>query len=390
MKNISFIYYGAKTKFSSIIFALTFIVLVASCSKSGGDKVSQKKEELAKLQTEEKAISEKIQKLQAELNILDPNKEEEKVISVTTTPIAVSNFKHFVELQGRLDAKNNILVSPQVGGAITNLYVKEGDYVKQGQLIATIDNSVMKQSLQEIEVQLETAKVFFEKQKNLWDQKIGTEVQFIQAKSNVEALEKRLATLQTQTAMTKVTAPLNGFVDEIRQRAGELAAPGLGIVRIVNSDNLKVVAQAADTYAGTIKQGDLVTIKFPDLGKETTARLTFVSQTVNPASRTFVIEASVPKIDPQLKPNMTAIMNVNDQSKGDAVIINRNLIQQDEAGNVVYVAVTEGGKKVARSRKITTGLTYGGDIEIVSGLQAGDLLITQGYQDLVDGQAISF
>jgi membrane fusion protein (multidrug efflux system) len=391
MKNIFLIYSRAKTVFSSIAFALTVVVLVASCSKGGGgDKVSQKKEELGKLQAEEKTISEKIQKLQAELNILDPNKEEEKVISVTTMPIAAQNFKHFVEFQGRLDAKNNILVSPQVGGAITSLLVKEGDYVKQGQLIATIDNSVMKQSLQEVEVQLATAKVFYEKQKNLWDQKIGTEVQFIQAKSNVESLEKRIATIQTQTAMTKVAAPMNGFVDEIRQRAGELAAPGLGIIRLVNSDNLKVVAQAADTYAGTIKQGDVVTVKFPDLGKETTAKLTFVSQTVNQASRTFTIEASVPKIDPQLKPNMTAVMNVNDQSKKEAIIITRNLIQQDETGNIVYVAVTEGGKKVARSRKITTGLTYGGDIEIVSGLQSGDLLITQGYQDLVDGQAVSF
>lgn len=390
MKNISLIYQGAKTRFSQIAFALAFIVLVASCSKGGGDKVSQKKEELAKLQAEESAISEKIQKLQAELNILDPNKEEEKVISVTTSPVASQNFKHFVEFQGRLDAKNNIFVSPQVGGAITSLNVKEGDYVKQGQVLATIDNSVMKQSIQEIEVQLQTAKVFYEKQKNLWDQKIGTEIQYIQAKSNVESLEKRLATAQSQLAMTKVTAPMNGFIDEIRLRAGELASPGLGIVRIVNSDNLKVVAQAADTYAGTIKQGDLVTIKFPDLGKETTAKLTFVSQTVNPASRTFTIEASIPKIDPQLKPNMTAVMNVNDQSKSEAIIINRNLIQQDEQGNIVYVAVTEGGKKVARSRKITTGLTYGGDIEIVSGLQAGDLLITQGYQDLVDGQAVSF
>lgn len=390
MKNISLIYQGAKTRFSQIAFALAFIVLVTSCSKGGGDKVSQKKEELAKLQAEESAISAKIQKLQAELNILDPNKEEEKVISVTTSPVSSQNFKHFVEFQGRLDAKNNIFVSPQVGGAITSLNVKEGDYVKQGQVLATIDNSVMKQSIQEIEVQLQTAKVFYEKQKTLWDQKIGTEIQYIQAKSNVESLEKRLATSQSQLAMTKVTAPMNGFIDEVRLRAGELASPGLGIVRIVNSDNLKVVAQAADTYAGTIKQGDLVTIKFPDLGKETTAKLTFVSQTVNPASRTFTIEASIPKIDPLLKPNMTAVMNVNDQSKSEAIIINRNLIQQDEQGNIVYVAVTEGGKKVARSRKITTGLTYGGDIEIVSGLQAGDLLITQGYQDLVDGQAVSF
>jgi len=390
MKNISPINYGTKTRLSNIAFAFIILAVVAACSKGGGNSVEQKKEELAKLQAEEKSISEKIQKLQGELKVIDPKQEAEKVLSVAVTTVSAQNFQHYVEFQGRLDAKNNIFVSPQVGGAITHLYVKEGDYVKQGQTIANIDNSVMKQSLQEVEVQLETAKVFFNKQKNLWDQKIGTEVQFIQARSNVESLEKRLATLQSQLAMTKVTAPINGFVDEVRQRAGELAAPGLGIVRIVNSDNLKVVAQAADSYAGTIKQGDVVTIKFPDLGKETTAKLSFVSQTVNPASRTFTIEASVAKIDKQMKPNMTAILNVNDQTKSNAIIINRNLIQQDESGNIVYVAVTEGGKRLARSRKITTGLTYGSDIEIVSGLQAGELLINQGYQDLVDGQLISF
>lgn len=371
------------------IFILSVVVILVSCSK-GGDKLSEKRAELTKLQVEEKTISASIKKLQAELDILDPKKDVEKVISVAVSPIATQNFKHFVEIQGRVDAKNNIFVSPQMGGAITNLYVKEGDYVKQGQLIATVDNSILKQSIQEIDVQLATAKVFYEKQKSLWDQKIGTEIQYIQAKSNVESLEKRMATLQTQTSMTKVVSPLSGFVDEVRMRAGEMAAPGLGIVRIVNSDNLKVVAQVADTYASTIKQGDVVNIKFPDLGKETTAKLTFVGQTVNAASRTFTVEASINKIDNQLKPNMTALMNINDQAKGNAIIINQNYIQHTEQGDIVYVAVAEGSKKVARSRVVTTGITYNGDIEITSGLQAGDMLITQGYQNLVDGQAVNY
>ncbi|AFK02455.1 efflux transporter, RND family, MFP subunit [Emticicia oligotrophica DSM 17448] len=372
------------------LYILSTVVILAACSKGGGDKVAEKRAELAKLEAEEKKISESIKQLKSELNILAPAKEVEKVIAVTVSPITTQTFNHFVEIQGRIDAKNNIFVSPQMGGAITNLYVKEGDFVKQGQVIATIDNSVLKQSIQEIDVQLGTAKVFYEKQKALWDQKIGTEVQYIQAKANVDALEKRLATLQTQTAMTKVIAPLSGFVDEVRMKAGEMAAPGLGIVRIVNSDNLKVVAQVADTYASTIKQGDVVNIKFPDLGKETSARLTFVSQTVNQASRTFTVEATIPKIAPQLKPNMLAVLNINDQAKGNSIIINRNIIQQTELGDIVYVAVTEGAKKVARSRKVTTGLTYNGDIEIISGLQAGDMLITQGYQDLVDGQAVNY
>lgn len=372
------------------IFILSVVAVLVSCSKGGGDKLSEKRAELTKLQAEEKTISASIKKIQAELDILDPKKDVEKVISVAVSPIATQNFKHFVEIQGRVDAKNNIFVSPQMGGAITNLYVKEGDYVKQGQVIATVDNSILKQSIQEIEVQMATAKVFYEKQKSLWDQKIGTEIQYIQAKSNVESLEKRMATLQTQTSMTKVVSPLSGFVDEVRMRAGEMAAPGLGIVRIVNSDNLKVVAQVADTYASTIKQGDIVNIKFPDLGKETTAKLTFVGQTVNAASRTFTVEASINKIDNQLKPNMTALMNINDQAKGNAIIINQNYIQHTEQGDIVYVAVAEGSKKVAHSRVVKTGITYNGDIEITSGLQAGDMLITQGYQDLVDGQAVSY
>lgn len=372
------------------LYILSIVVILVSCSKGGGDKLSEKRAELAKLQAEEKTISASIKKLQAELEILDPKKDAEKVISVAVSPIATQNFKHFVEIQGRVDAKNNIFVSPQMGGAITNLYVKEGDYVKQGQVIATVDNSVLKQSIQEIDVQLETAKVFYEKQKSLWDQKIGTEIQYIQAKANVDALDKRLATLQTQTSMTKVVSPLNGFVDEVRMRAGEMAAPGLGIVRIVNSDNLKVVAQVADSYASTIKQGDIVNVKFPDLGKETTAKLTFVGQTVNAASRTFTVEAAINKIDSQLKPNMTALMNINDQAKGNAIIINQNYIQHTEQGDIVYVAVAEGSKKVARSRVVKTGITYNGDIEITSGLQAGDMLIKQGYQDLVDGQAVNY
>ena len=369
---------------------LLILVVFLACSKGGGDKLSEKRAELAKLQADEKTISANIKKLQAELDILDPRKDVEKIISVVVSPLASQNFKHFVEIQGRVDAKNNIFVSPQMGGAITRLYVKEGDYVKQGQIIATIDNAVLKQSMQEIDVQLETAKVFYEKQKSLWDQKIGTEIQYIQAKSTVESLEKRISTLKTQTAMTSVVSPIGGFVDEVRMKAGEMAAPGLGIVRVVNSDNLKVVAQVADTYASTIRQGDMVIVKFPDLGKETTAKLTFVSQTVNNASRTFTVEASIPKIDSQLKPNMTAVLNINDQAKANAIIINQNYILHTELGDIVYVAVTEGAKKVARSRKVTAGITYNGDIEITSGLQAGDMLITQGYQDLVDGQAINF
>ena len=277
-----------------------------------------------------------------------------------------------------------------MGGAITHVYVKAGDFVTKGQKIVTIDNSVLRNSIQEIEIQLETAKTIYERQKNLWDQKIGTEVQFIQAKTQVEALQRRITTLKSQDGMNIVTAPISGVVDEVRFKAGEMAAPGVGIVRIVNFSDLKVVANVPDTYAGTIAKGDMVKIKFPDLQKEISARLTFVSQTINQVSRTFVVEAKVPNIDKSLKPNLTAIININDQSKTGAIVIPQSFVQNTDQGNIVYVAVVEGNKKVAKARQVTTGLTYDGKVEVKSGLLSGDMLITEGYQEIVDGQLINY
>lgn len=378
-----------KYSFIYLFVALTFVV--AGCNKGGETNTLEgKKTKLAELQKQQQTLLTDIKKLQDEIAKLDPQKPEEKIKNVVAMPLAMQSFKHFVEVTGALDAVNNVLAGPKAGGAITAVYVKEGDFVQKGQKIAVIDNSILQTSMQEIYVQLETAKTIFEKQKALWDQKIGTEVQYIQAKTQVDALEKRLATIKAQDAYNVVTAPISGYIDEVRQKAGEMAMPGLGIVRIINLSNLKVVAKVPDTYAGTIKNGDMVNIKFPDLNKEITARLTFVSQTVNPISRTFVVEAAIPNVDKQLKPNLTAIVNINDQSDASAIVIDQNIIQHNETGDVVYVAVQEGNKKVARSRKVTTGLVYNGKIEIKSGLSSGDVLITEGYQELVDGQLVNY
>ena len=370
-----------------VIVALATVVV--ACGKKEDNSLKGKKDQLAQLQQEATTIDEKIQKLQAEIDKLEPNKIE-KSKTVAVSPIIPATFDHYVESTGRLEAENNVFVSPQMGGAITHVYVKAGDFVTKGQKIVTIDNSVLRNSIQEIEIQLETAKTIYERQKNLWDQKIGTEVQFIQAKTQVEALQRRITTLKSQDGMNIVTAPISGVVDEVRFKAGEMAAPGVGIVRIVNFSDLKVVANVPDTYAGTIAKGDMVKIKFPDLQKEISARLTFVSQTINQVSRTFVVEAKVPNIDKSLKPNLTAIININDQSKTGAIVIPQSFVQNTDQGNIVYVAVVEGNKKVAKARQVTTGLTYDGKVEVKSGLLSGDMLITEGYQEIVDGQLINY
>lgn len=378
-----------KKAFTSILLMSLMVFVTVSCGKKEDNSLAGKKAQLASLQKEASTLTDKIQALQNEIDKLEPNKEQ-KVKTVAVSPIITENFQHFVEATGRLEAENNVFVSPQTGGALTRVFVKIGDYVTKGQRIATIDNSILRNSMQEVEIQLETAKTIFERQKNLWDQKIGTEVQYIQAKSAVESLERRINTLKSQDGLNVVLAPISGVVDEVRLKAGEIAAPGIGIVRIVNFSDLKVVANVPDTYAGTISKGDMVKIKFPDLQKEISAKLSYVSQTINQVSRTFAVEAKVPNFDKALKPNLTAIMNVNDQSKGAAIVITESFVQNTEQGSIVYVAETEGNKKVARAKVVKTGLSYDGKIEIISGLSTGDLLITQGYQEIVDGQLINY
>jgi membrane fusion protein, multidrug efflux system len=378
-----------KKAFTSILLLSLMVFVTVSCGKKEDNSLAGKKAQLATLQKEASTLTDKIQKLQSEIDKLEPNKEL-KVKTVSVSPITTENFQHFVEATGRLEAENNVFVSPQTGGALTKVFVKIGDYVTKGQKIATIDNSILRNSMQEVEIQLETAKTIFERQKNLWDQKIGTEVQYIQAKSAVESLERRINTLKSQDGLNVVVSPISGVVDEVRLKAGEIAALGIGIVRIVNFSDLKVVANVPDTYAGTISKGDMVKIKFPDLQKEISAKLSYVSQTINQVSRTFTVEAKVPNFDKSLKPNLTAIMNVNDQSKGAAIVITESFVQNTEQGSIVYVAETEGNKKIARAKVVKTGLSYDGKIEIISGLTSGDLLITQGYQEIVDGQLINY
>jgi RND family efflux transporter MFP subunit len=243
--------------------------------------------------------------------------------------------------------------------------------------------------MEEVKHQLALAKTLFDKQKTLWDQQIGTEVQFISAKSNKESLEKRLVTLQAQLGLSKVVAPISGTIELVRQKAGEMAAPGLPIVQIVNLGNLKVMVKIADSYVGTVKSGDPIVIKFPDINKEVSARISLVSKMVNPLTRTFDVEAKIPNAG-DLKPNQLAVININDSSKSNALVVSENIIQKTEKGNLVYVAVEENGKKIAKARPVTIGLTFNGQAEILTGLQSGDLVITQGFQELVDGQSISF
>ena len=375
---------------NNILLITAMTILLAACGGEKKDDLAGKKEELAKLKTEQAENEKKIKALESEITKLDPKKATEaKVKPVSIDTLNPETFRHYVELQGTVDAKNNVMVTPKSGGAVTAMYVKEGDNVKAGSIIGKIDNSLLLESVEELKTQLSLANTLYEKQKNLWDQKIGTELQYLQAKNNKESLERRMSTLNAQLSQTNIVSPMAGVVDMVNVKVGEMASPGMGVVRIVNLSNLKVSAKVSDTYAASVKKGDEVIVKFPDLDKEFKAKVSFVSTAVDPLSRTFTIEANLPS-DKSIKPNMMANVQINDATSKNALIVDQNFVQSTEKGNIVYVATTEGNKKVAKAREVKTGLSYNGKIEILSGLSAGDQLITLGYQEVSDGQPISY
>lgn len=377
-------------------YAIALVSLLAACSgeKKGNAGQSSdlqgKRDELTELKSQQVELNTKIKTLEAEVAKLDPKKAEDvRAKDVTVAPLSASTFRHFVELQGTIDAKNNVQVSPKSGGVVTAVYVREGDRVRAGQAIAKVDDQLLRESISEVKTQMSLANTVYEKQAALWKQQIGTEIQYLQAKNNKESLERRLATLNAQLSQSTVTAPISGVVDQVMVKVGQSAMPGMGLVQIVNLSQLKVVAKVADTYSGSVRKGDAITVEFPDVNKKLNSRISFVATTVDPSSRTFTIEAPLPS-DNSLKPNMLARVRINDQTQANAIVINQNLIQSTEKGQLVYVAMNEGGKKVARAKTIKTGQSYGGQIEVTQGLQSGDQIVTTGYQDLVDGQPINF
>ncbi len=364
---------------TSLLIASTF--LAVACG------TTDKKEELTKLKAEKAELDTKIAALEKELGA--GKKEDSTRISIVmANPVQPQTFKHFIEVQGTVDADKNINVMPKLGGVVTQVMVKEGDFVQAGQTLLATDDATLRQNMAQLQTGYELAKTVYERQANLWQQKIGSEVQYLQAKNQKESLERQMATLQTQIGMARVASPISGTVNAVNVKIGEMAAPGMPVVQVVNLSQMKVTAKVADSYINAIKKGDPVTIKLPDVGDEITGRITFVGQVVNPMTRTFDIEVALPNKDNKLKPNLLAIVSINDKTKANSIVIDQNLVQNTESGDIVYVVANENNKTVAKLKKVKLGMAYNGRVEVTDGLQTGEQLITVGNQDLVDGQPI--
>ncbi|QCR23812.1 efflux RND transporter periplasmic adaptor subunit [Pontibacter sp. SGAir0037] len=364
------------------------ITLLAACTNNP-DKAAQ----LEALKKEQAELQTQIAQLEAELKAEGKGEQaQQKTVPVSVTAVTQEPFKHFLEVQGRVDFDQSAFVSARVPGVLTSVRVQRGDKVSKGQVMATIDAMLVEQNIQELRTRLELAKVAYEKQKNLWDQKIGTEMQYLTAKNNYESLQRNLATLQEQRNQYNIIAPINGVVDEVVPNAGEAVSPGVGIVRVVNTAGGKVVAEVSEAYLSKIKKGDEAVVYFPDLQQEATATVQVVSQYINPTSRTFIIELKLQNLGREvvLRPNLVSVVRIQDYKNETAISVPVNLVQKDEKSQFVYVAKKEGNGYIATRQEVDTGVSYDGRVEVLKGLSASDQVITAGYQNLNEGQPVVF
>lgn len=318
------------------------------------------------------------------------------------TPLASQDFTHYIELQGKVESESVSFVTPRAGGGqVKGLFVKRGDNVRKGQLILQLDNSLIKQSaaaatqnIETIKSQAALAKMVYEKQKNLWEQNIGSEMQLLTAKTNAEALAsqlkaaaEQLGMVRDQLAYTTVYSDVDGVAEEVNVKVGDLFM-GPGQIKIVNTIRLKLTTMVPENYAGKVKVGTEASLNFPDIQKIVAAKISVVGNVIDPLSRSFYVEAKLP-VDKNFRPNQLVQVKIKDYEKKNAISAPINLLQNDEKGKFIYVAVLENGKLMARKKAVTVGQYYGNNIEILAGLVAGDNVITEGYQTLFDGQNIT-
>lgn len=370
--------------------SLSFIsIIIFSCSSGSG--LDKKKAQLAEYQAQQDDLKIKIADLQKEIARLDTSAEIRKPKLVTLTSVNAGVFNHYIDVQGTIDSEENIAVQPGMPGQVTKVNVHEGDMVSAGQVLAEVDNRVVRESISQLQTNVDFAKTAFEKQQRLWNQKIGTEIQFLQSKTQFESLQKNLMTLQAQLEMSRIKSPINGMVDAVNIKVGEYAAPGmLGAFRVVNFGKMKVKAKVADSYIGKVKIGNPVRIYLADINDTIQGKISFVSRVVNPMTRTFDIEIGLGATSPDFRPNMMASLKINDENIENAISILSNLVQKDASENM-YVMISEGSgsKMKARKRLVKTGISSGNRIIVLEGLNGSEQLIEAGYQEVVDGQLIS-
>ena len=378
-----------------ILYLVTLSLLIISCS-GGNSEVNVdevvKSKDLNKIKSSREIVHKEYEKLVAELAKLDkaiaeldPNKKSPLVKTIT---LKDTLFNHYIEIQGNVETKENIVISPEYSGILTQLYVKAGQKVSKGQLLARIDDGGMSAQLAQAETQLALAKTTFERQKNLWDQKIGSEIQFLQAKTSLESQQKVVAQIKSQLNKTNVVAPFSGTIDEVITEKGKVVAPGMDLFRIVNLSNMYVTANVPENYIAQLKLGAIVNVYLNALGKSYQGKVRQIGNYINPNNRTFSIEIALPNPDNLLRPNQVAVLKIEDYKNPKALLLPENILQETADGSkIVYVVNKVESNNTAKvsQKKIEIGYTSGSFVEVKSGLESGEMVVTDGAKSLKDG-----
>lgn len=366
-----------KTNLTFLTFAI--LLLVVSCAPK--DDLSIKKEELAKMKSDAAALRTSIETLEKEISVLDPEfaKENRKSILITTVNAENRHFEHFVEFTGSVLSKKNVSISGEVLGRIQEIMAVEGMRVTKGQVLAKIDAESILRNIDEVEKQLELATILFEKQERLWNQQIGTEIQYLEVKNRKESLQKNLATLKTQQSKTLVRAPFSGTVETVQVRLGEFVQPGIPMFQFVGDSDLFIEADISEKYVGLIKRGDAVEVNFPSVEKSLSAKISSVGAIINPNNRTFKVEIAVPSSE-YLKPNMISVIKIKDYENKTAITVPNYLILQDNKGDYVFTV----NESMSKKRYIKRGKTYKEVTEVLEGLTGSEVLIDKGFREVGD------
>lgn len=348
--------------------------------------IKSKREEVA---AKQKEFTEQLLLIDHKIAELQPNK---KIPLTTIIKIEETEFNHYIDLQGNVTTKSNLVIYPEYAGILKEVNVTEGQYVKKGQVLARIDDGGLSQQLAQLNIQLELAKTTFERQQRLWDQKIGSEMQYLQAKSSYEAQQKSIVQLQEQVAKTIIKAPFNGTIDDVITHEGSVVSPGQSqLMRIINLNNMYIETNVPESHITTVTKNKKVVIEFPVLGKTIDGEIRQAGSFINPANRTFKIEVAVPNKDNSIKPNLTAKLRINDYTNENAILIPQSIISENSKGQqYVYIVEERNGtdQGTAHRKIIETGLTQGDFIEVLSGIAVGDEIIKEGARSIKDAQTV--
>jgi RND family efflux transporter MFP subunit len=372
---------------NTIILSILTLAVSACGGKKAGN-LEEKKGELASIRKEISSLQERARALETEIATLDTTATDGKLKLVEVLDVKPELFQGYVEVQGTVDAEQSTIATAQMPGVITRVSASVGQQVSAGQVLAEIDNSLMKQQVAQAQQQLDFLTTLYLKQKSLWEKGIGTEVQYLSAKNQKEAMEKNLAAAKEQLNMTYIKSQISGTIESVDVKIGQTAAPGMPLFRVVNMSGVKVVSSIAETYVSKINKGDAVKIHFPDLKKDKVGFVSFVSRVIDPMNRSFRCEAKLTDVT-DLRPNMLAVVKVTDYEQKNAIAVPVNVIQNTGSGAELFVIENQKGNQwTAKHRSVKIGRNSGEKVEILEGLKAGDRIITNGFQGLSDGQLV--